>query len=419
MHILTNMHSVLIKRMARHTLFILFTLALVFPGKAQHRLLDQVKHDLASQSLTADSYINALKKLRPALEHEETRDKADTWFWAGKINFMLHDKLMGDREIGKTVKDSDLGDALLNGYSHFAHALSLDSVAVKNKRGEPVIDKKTGRQKIKTKYSREINSLIVDRLNAFRNCGGEFFVAKQWDKAAESWSVYCRYARSATAHAKRKAPADSVVGYYRYFQGLALAQAGHHSEAVAAFTQASEAGYNTKHLFDAWLDVLLKLDDREALVRVAGKAFTRHGNKDSRYINIIINNYLAGKKWDSANELLDRALELTPDNEQYIDLKGQIAEQNASLDDAIAFYRRSIEINPQYAPAQFNLGNALYSKAVLLHDASSAQAAALYREALPHVERAYELGLKDDKVRNVLSRLYYVTDSAKLDDILP
>ena len=41
----------------------------------------------------------------------------------------------------------------------------------------------------------------------------------------------------------------------------------------------------------------------------------------------------------------------------------------------------------------------------------------LYREALPYLEQAQELGMKGDDLYNVLSRIYYVLGSQKFDEL--
>ena len=67
---------------------ILLIASLVFTQiHAQRRLIIEVKQDLNALSLSADSYQNALNKLKPALTNDETKDDAYTWYLAGKISF--------------------------------------------------------------------------------------------------------------------------------------------------------------------------------------------------------------------------------------------------------------------------------------------------------------------------------------------
>ena len=56
-------------------------------------------------------------------------------------------------------------------------------------------------------------------------------------------------------------------------------------------------------------------------------------------------------------------------------------------------------------------------EAVRISDRRSEAATALYRESLPYVEKAYKLDPKNTDARKVLSRLYYVLGSNKLDEI--
>lgn len=101
----------------------------------------------------------------------------------------------------------------------------------------------------------------------------------------------------------------------------------------------------------------------------------------------------------------DRALVLSPRDSQVMLQKGVALQQDpAQLNAAIALYRRSLDINPQYAKAHNNLGGALRtraqrdgsgragsSKAASASAASQTTRAALVDEAVFHYERAVTL----------------------------
>ena len=74
-------------------------------------------------------------------------------------------------------------------------------------------------------------------------------------------------------------------------------------------------------------------------------------------------------------------------------------------------------MNPDFGMALFNLGNALYNKAIINNDHRSNDALKLYDEALPYLEKAHKLMPHNENVKKVLSRIYYVTGSKKIDEL--
>ncbi len=409
------MHS-FFDRMRFHHILLLILLS-SFTAHAQQRLVEQVKKDIATLKVSADDYRRAAQKLEPALSHDDTKDQADTWLLAGKIRFALYDSMMKTRAAGKEIDKKEAANVLLKGHEMMAKALSLDTVPVLDKKGNLVIDKRTQKPKVKTRVSSRIVKEELAHLVDFGAAGGDLFMDKQWSKAYNAWGIYCDLSQSAAAIKQKVAVPDSVVGYYRYFQGLAAYHAEEYNNAVARFDDALAKGYESKQLYDGWIDALLASGNKEALWRVANRAFTRYGASDRQYVNILINDYLKEKKYESAAALLTRAMELHPNDTQYIDLMGQLTEAQQGHDAAEQYYRRALEIDPDNAEASFHLGNVLYTRATILDNSKNSQAIELYREALPFVEKAYERGLHNEAVRQVLSRLYYVLGSGKIDEL--
>ena len=132
-----------------------------FSTLAQHRLVTEVKKEISGMTLTVDNYKNSLKKIKKALENEETKDKAETWWIAGKIQYSIYDKMMANKAVGDKINSTDAGLALIDGYDKLQIALHKDTIIVLDKKGNTVIDKKTGKPKIRTKYSQEIMNKIL------------------------------------------------------------------------------------------------------------------------------------------------------------------------------------------------------------------------------------------------------------------
>ncbi len=388
-----------------------------FAANAQQRLVDEVKKEISGMSLTVDNYKNSLKKINKVLENESTGSKAEPWWVAGKIQYLIYDKMMNNRAAGENIKSTDAGKALIDGYDKFQQALAKDTVFSTDKRGNPVIDKKTGKRKFKTKYSHDIMNRVVDHLVDYSAVAGDFYLAGDWASAYKAWEIYHNTARSSWARKKKIIEPDSVIGYNRFFQGMAAYQNKEYDKAVEMLADARNYDYRKKRLYDAWIDALMKVQDTIYLVSVAHEAHDRLGAKDPRYVRILINHYLKSKNYDEAGALLDEVLKTDSTVAEYYDLKGRLIDTQQGHDAALPYYRKAVELDPDLPMALFDLGNALYSKAIGGDDHRSPQAMALYQEATPYLEKAHKLMPRNEDVKKILSRIYYVTGNTKLDEL--
>ncbi len=396
---------------------LLYLVAMPFLVNGQQRLVNEVKKEISGLTLTVDSYKNSLKKISKALENEETKDKAEPWWVAGKIHYSIYDKMMNNKAAGEKINSTEAGMALLDGYDKFMVALNKDSVAVRDKKGNQVIDKKTKAPKVKTKFSQDIVGRIVDHLVDYSAVAGDFYMVSDWDNAYKAWDIYCKLAKSDWAKKRKKAEPDSVVAYNRFFQGLAAYQGKNYDKAVEQLSSARSLGYKKKALYDTWIDALIRQRDTIYLVSVAHEAHDMLGANDPRYVHILINHYLKTKNYKEANELLDEVIESDSLVADYYDLKGRLVEIEHGIDAAISYYKKTVALNPDHPRGLFDLGNALYNKAISGDDHRSTEAKTLYAEALPYLEKAYKIMPMNESLKNILSRIYYVLGSSKLDSL--
>ena len=213
----------------------------------QHLLVDQAKKMLSGLTMTVDSYDKAFNKLKPALTNDETRNRAETWALANRIKIEQYDKYMDNRRVGKKMDIKAMGHTLIDAYDYSLIALKLDTIHVLDKKGNPVIDKKTRKPQVKTKYSKDVVNRLVEHHDDYRLAGSELYNVKDWDGAYQAWDYYCQMA--SRTDDKRWIKPDSLVAEVRYYQGIAAWQRGDTIDAVRLFSVARHGGYN--HIFRA------------------------------------------------------------------------------------------------------------------------------------------------------------------------
>ena len=409
--------------MKKFVIIVASCMALTFNAAAQRQLIGQAKKDISGLTMTVDSYNKAFNKFKPALTHEETCNHPGTWALANRMMVELFDKYEDNRRVGKKVDIKAMGHALLDAYDYGLKSLALDTIPVLDKKGNPVIDKKTKRPKVKTRFSKEVIGRLLDYHDNYRIIGSELYNVKDWDGAYKAWDDYCQMA--ARTDNPRWIKPDSIVAEVRYYQGIAAWQRADTIDAVRLFSIARHSGYKHKEAYDYALVCLSDLGNEAEVVKLAWEAFLKFGTSDPQYIRILINDYLSKEDFSGANDLIDDALEAKPNDDELLNLKGLIIENQEDIYQAFPYYQRCIELNDSNASGLFNVGRYFYNKAMETRQNSMLTSKKLanlvnpiYREALPYLEKSYAINPRNVDVRNALRDIYYKLGEAdKLQQI--
>ena len=393
---------------------IIFTtiVMLATSAAAQRSTITEVKKAISGLTMTVDSYNKAFNKLNPTFTNDETRNRAETWELANRIKIELYDKYMDNRRVGKKVDAKLMGHALLDGYDYGQVALKLDTVYILDNNGQRIIDKKSKRPKVRTKYSKDIAHRLMEHHDDYRLVGSELYNVKDWNGAYQSWEYYCQLA--ARDDDARWSKPDSLVGEVRYYQAIAAWQKADTLDAVRLFEVARQTGYDRKEAYDYALICLNDLGREQDVVKLAWEAFVKFGTSDPQYIRILINSYLAREDFSGANDLVDDALAANPDDDELYNLKGLVVENHDDIYEAFPYYQRCIELNDSNASGLFNVGRYFYNKAQETRQNSHLYGKRLanlvnpmYREALPYLEKSYAINPDNKDLVNALRDIYF------------
>lgn len=390
---------------------------------AQQANVNEAKKILSGLSMTVDSYNKAFNKLKPALSDDATRNHAEVWALANRIKIEQYDKYMDNRRVGKKVDIKAMGHTLIDAYDYSINALKLDTIHILNKKGEPEIDKKTKRPKVRTKYSKDVVNRLVEHHDSYRIAGSELYNIKDWDGAYTVWDYYCQMA--ARTDDPRWIKPDSIVAEVRYYQGITAWQRTDTIDAIRLFSVARHMGYNHKEAYDYALICLSDLGNDEEVVKLAWEAFLKYGTSDPQYIRILINDFTSREDYSGANDLIDDALAANPDDDELLNLKGLVVENHESIYEAYPYYQRCIELNDSNALGLFNVGRYFYNKAQETRQNSRLNGKKLadlvnpmYREALPYLEKSYAINPDNKDLINALRDIYYkLGEAGKLQAI--
>ena len=385
---------------------------------AQQATVKDVEKAIGGLNPDVNTLVDAANKIKSALTNAETKDDAKTWYVAGKANFAIYDKQQTAMMMKQPIDTALMGGSVVEGYKYFMAALPLDSVKQLEKDGSYKLEK-DGSIKVKTKYSKEIVNTLVTRHEDFNRAGGLLYDSKRYKEAAEAWGIYSSLPYSGLAERSKFVVADTILGMTAYYQGIALWQAGNVNDAVGAFANARKLGYKHKEAYDYALSCAAQAKDNVAIVAIAEEAYKEFGGKDIQYLNVLINDKLSKEEFDDAETLINDALKVDANNAELLNLKGLIVENKGNEDAALDAFKKAIEIDNTLAQGYFNAGRIVMKKVVAQQKAMETMNRSDYakakeevlipllKEALPYMERAYQLDDTNANAKRILSNIYY------------
>ena len=385
---------------------------------AQQATVKDVEKAIGGLNPDVNTLVDAANKIKSALTNAETKDDAKTWYVAGKANFAIYDKQQTAMMMKQPIDTALMGGSVVEGYKYFMAALPLDSVKQLEKDGSYKLEK-DGSVKVKTKYSKEIVNTLVTRHEDFNRAGGLLYDSKRYKEAAEAWGIYSSLPYSGLAERSKFVVADTILGMTAYYQGIALWQAGNVNNAVGAFANARKLGYKHKEAYDYALSCAAQAKDNVAIVAIAEEAYKEFGGKDIQYLNVLINDKLSKEEFDDAETLINDALKVDANNAELLNLKGLIVENKGNEDAALDEFKKAIEIDNTLAQGYFNAGRIVMKKVVAQQKAMETMNRSDYakakeevlipllKEALPYMERAYQLDDTNANAKRILSNIYY------------
>lgn len=389
---------------------------------AQEKLVKEVEKEIG-----AAKYATLSEKLKPAFTDATSEKDAYTWFVAAKVEMNEFDELFKQKMIGKNVDATILGKHLLAGIDYLKKVLPLDTVPeVDKKTGAPKVDKKTGLVKVKTRFSKNVVSMLAENYSPLNSIMSEIHNAKDYANAVKAYELFITLPFEPYMVGKIAAPADTILGEIRFYQGIALWQGENPKDAVGAFEKARKLGYLKKEVFDYALNCAAQSNNEPAIVEIAEEALPLYGKQDGQYVRILINGYLNNQNYVEANKIVDQAILDDPQSAELVNLKGNLVENQKSIEEAFPYFKKAVDLDPTSSKAQFDLGRYYFNKAVkirdektdLTGDALAKLVNPLYEQALPYLEKAYELDKGNIDAKNALRSIYYqLNDEEKLNAI--
>lgn len=362
--------------------------------KEAKSIANEVKPDFAK----AEELINA------ALTNPETKDDAATWDVAGFIQKRINEKEMENAYLRKPYDTLKVYNSILNMYDYF---IKCDELAqVPNEKG-----------KIKNKY-RKANAatMLAERPNLI-NGGIQYFNLNKNEEALKFFAAYVDAATLPMLEKENLLEKDTILPQVAYYATLAADRVGNKDAVMKYAPYALKDKEGGKFAMQLMSDAYKAKGDTAKWVESLKEGIVKFPDNQYFFANLV-DYYSSSNQNDKAMQFADDMLSKEPNNKLYLYVKAYLYHNMKDYDKAIEFYKKTIEVDPEYAEAYSNLGLVNLMKAQDFSDKAptdindpkyaEAQAAIkkFYETAKPYYEKARQL--KPDQKDLWLQGLYRV-----------
>lgn len=381
-------------------------------GYAQKKAVSSAKNK--AMSAEAPDFAGARQDIKAALENEETKNQANTWFVAGLIGYKENEHAMIQAQFGTPKDDEKVGLAVVESYDYWLKADELAMTPTVDKKGKEVVDLKT-RKQIADKILEYYRSQDLVKYGIYLNDKRDY---------AQAYEVFMRHLNIPNlpmmqeAKYQKEMPKDTIYDQYMYYAGIFAAQCENHENAIKVFESMKDGQYEAITINQLLYQEYIALKDTANFVRVLQDATVKFPS-EPWFLQNLINHYIFSGQEQKAIEYLDQAIAREPNVAQYHHIKGNLDENAKNYDAALADFDAAIALDPTLADAHAGKGRVFYNQAVKMNEESayiSDQKAynkalldmnEMFRKALPFFEKAHELDAKNRDYMIILKGLYY------------
>jgi len=392
---------------------------------AQDALVKQAK-----KLLSKGDFAQAESILKPALTSSETADKAAAWNMMTDIYYQQYSQ-QADAAIKSTMPGAkEKADSAIM----YSCAINAWESALKTDEYDQMPDAKG---KVKRKFLTPNQNRFKPMSVAMVQGGQYYYGKKDNDQALRMWTAYADMRNTSIFKdvAEKDFPKEPFYNDILYYCSFLSYQMKQYEEATKYAKMLIAADPSKKGEAEEIIMFSMKDNCKTHADSLKFRDYLMEQHKadinNERYFNLL-SDYHRNVDAATRNAWIDEEVALNPQNKMAHALKGETLMNTEKWDEAIACFKKAIEIDPNWTPCVFNIGICLNSKAIALNDQlmdkktmgltneNAEKVKNVLREALVYLEKTRELDPAREQTNWAypLYRIYYsLGDKAKMAEI--
>ncbi len=326
----------------------------------------------------------AKENIDKAVEHEDTKNDAKTWFYYGNTYVQI---ATSQDEKYKSLDTSALDKA----YDAYKKVLELDT------KGD-----------FKTKTMQDISVIA----NNYYTQGLNLYNAKQYEESYADFEKVIAVKQSM----------GSVDTAAIFAAAMSANAAGDmHDYAIEKYEELIALDYNNPAIYSELSNIYRNAEDIQKAKNTLQKGMLKYP-KHPGLLFANINLLLKEEKYSEVATLMDDAIKIDPKNPSLYFVKGQSLEKMGDLENAKVSYEKALEVKPDFTDALYNLGAMYYNQGADInakanelpldaeaeYERMSKEANGFFLKAQPYFEQLYKMD-PDENLKNSLKQIYSKT----------
>ena len=366
-------------------------------------------------------YAGARAAIAEALQNDETKEQANTWYVAGFIGYKEFETNNLNRQLGRNIDYDKWGASVYESVGYWDKAYELAMIPTYDKKGKAKYDTRTPKNILpKLQEYFMYQPLIIAGFNAYE--------AQNPSLAFDMFAQHINIPEMKIFQDNPEELAKMLrdTSYYTcvYYAGRFAYEAQRFDEAIKTLERmnsehATKNALRKEIIFanEYIYQIYIEGGDTVKAVESIQKSIDLFP-EEPWFMQNLINLYISSGQEDKAIEYLDLAINREPNVGQYYNSKGSILARIGRFEEAFKAFEQAIAIEPNNALfletlgfAYVDLGNKLNDDAAYLDAKEYAKAKVeidkAFQNALPYFEKAYELEPDNYDFKRSLRSLYY------------
>jgi tetratricopeptide (TPR) repeat protein len=265
--------------------------------------------------------------------------------------------------------------------------------------------------------------------NDLTNQAVEAFQVENYEKALLSFQQVLEIQEIPVVKQDNPDAVDTVIIFN---SGLAAYNAENYETAIKYYKDAAKYGYNGARTYSLIAASYQLMNDTIGALESLKEGFEKYP-EDNGVLESMIQIYMDLDKTDEAMKYLEMAIAQDDTKPRYYFAQGALYEKMGNEEKAIETYKKTMEVDPEFFNAYYNLGALYYNKGVqqievakevpanenARYEAELKKADQWFEAALPYMEKCHTLQSEDKMVLESLKNLYYrLKNMDKYNEIL-
>ena len=375
---------------------------------------------------TNPDFAKAEGLINQALTNPETKDLAETWDVAGFIQRKRSEEEMKNAYLRKPYDTLQVYNSALNMCRYY---LKCDELAqIPNEKG-----------KIKNKYRKSNSATMLNERGNLINGGIQFYNTylgsekkEDGQKALDFFGMYVDLASNPMFEDKNLLQTDTILPTIAYYASMVATRLEDYPSVLKYAPYARDNKEVGKYAMELESTALKAQGDTAKWVASLQAGLQKYPDHQFFFGNLI-DYYSNNNKYDEALAFADKMMANDPNNTFYLYVKGYLyhnmytvlrdkdaAKATESLEKALEFYKKTTDVDPNYAEAHSNMGLVYCLQAQDFSEKATTDVndpkyaedqktlKAFYEKARPCYEKARQLQPEKKELwLNGLYRVYY------------